>query len=55
VEDASSVWGGSTLQVADVRLAVGAVPGVALETPVDVNRFGVRLQTRVFDWLAEVN
>jgi dienelactone hydrolase len=42
-------------RVADVRAAVGAVPGVTLETPVDVNRFGVRLQMRVFDWLAEMN
>jgi dienelactone hydrolase len=41
-------------RVADVRSAAGAVPGVTLETPVDVNRFGVNLQTRVFDWLAEV-
>ena len=41
-------------RVADVRAAVAAVPGVKLETPVDFNRFGVRLQARVFDWLAEV-
>lgn len=41
-------------RVEDVRAAVAAVPGVTLETPVDVNRFGLKLQTRVFDWLAEV-
>jgi dienelactone hydrolase len=42
-------------RIADVRAAVGAVPGVTLETPVDFNRFGVKLQARVLDWLAEVN
>ena len=41
-------------RVADVRAEVAAVPGVTLETPVDFNRFGVALQTRVFNWLAEV-
>jgi dienelactone hydrolase len=42
-------------RVADVRAAVKAVPGVTLDTPVDFNRFGVKAQTRVFDWLVEVN
>jgi dienelactone hydrolase len=41
-------------RIADVRAAVAAVPGVTLESPVDFNRFGVTLQTRVFDWLADV-
>ena len=42
-------------RVADVRATVKAVPGVTLETPADFNRFGVRLQARVFDWLTEAN
>jgi hypothetical protein len=42
-------------RVADVRAAVKAVPGVTLDTPVDFNRFGIKAQTRVFEWLAEVN
>jgi dienelactone hydrolase len=39
-------------RVADVRAAVPALPGITLETPVDFNRFGVALQTRVFEWLS---
>jgi dienelactone hydrolase len=42
-------------RIDDVRAAVAAVPGITLETPVDFNRFGATLQTRVFDWLAEAN
>ena len=38
----------------DVRAAVEAVKGVTLDTPVDFNRFGLKLQPRVYDWLAEV-
>jgi dienelactone hydrolase len=41
-------------RIDDVRAAAGAVPGVTLETPVDFNRFGVALQARVADWLADV-
>jgi len=41
-------------RIADVHAAVSAVPGVRLETPVDFNRFGMKVQSRVFDWLAEV-
>jgi dienelactone hydrolase len=39
----------------DVKATVKAVPNVTLETPVDFNRFGLKLQPRVFDWLAEVS
>jgi pimeloyl-ACP methyl ester carboxylesterase len=42
-------------RIADVRAEVAAVPGVTLETPLDVNRFGRKFQSRVLDWLAEVN
>jgi hypothetical protein len=41
-------------RIDDVRAAAGAVPGVTLDTPVDFNRFGVALQARVADWLADV-
>jgi dienelactone hydrolase len=39
-------------RVADVRAEVQAVPGVTLETPMDFNRFGRKLQARVADWLS---
>ncbi len=39
-------------RVADVRAEVSHVPGVTLETPVDFNRFGVKFQARVAEWLA---
>lgn len=42
-------------RIADVRAAVNAVPSVTLDTPEDFNRFGGRVQTRVFEWLADVN
>jgi dienelactone hydrolase len=42
-------------RLADVQAAVKAVPNVTLETPVDFNRFGVKLQARVLEWLAAVN
>lgn len=42
-------------RIADVRAAVKPVRGVTLETPVDFNRFGVRSQARVSDWLADAN
>jgi hypothetical protein len=42
-------------RVEDVRAAVKAVPGITLATPEDFNRFGARLQARVFAWLADVN
>jgi len=42
-------------RIADVRAAVAPVPGVTLDTPVDINRFGRKLQARVLRWLVEVN
>ncbi len=42
-------------RVADVRAEAGAIPGVTLETPMDVNRFGRKFQARVLDWLEHVN
>ena len=42
-------------RIADVRAEVGAIPGVTLETPADFNRFGRKFQTRVLDWLEQVN
>jgi dienelactone hydrolase len=42
-------------RIADVRAEIAAVPGVTLETPMDFNRFGRKLQARVADWLEQVN
>ena len=42
-------------RVEDVRAAVRPITGVALETPVDFNRFGRKFQARVLEWLEEVN
>jgi pimeloyl-ACP methyl ester carboxylesterase len=38
-------------RVADVRAAVQPVRGVTLETPMDFNRFGRKVQARVLDWI----
>jgi dienelactone hydrolase len=42
-------------RVADVRAEVQSLKGVTLETPAGFNRFGRKLQTRVLEWLAEIN
>jgi dienelactone hydrolase len=39
-------------RVADVRAEVAGIPGVTLETPTGVNRFGRVLQARVLEWLS---
>lgn len=40
-------------RVADVRAEVQPITGVTLETPLDINRFDRKFQSRVLDWLAE--
>ena len=40
-------------RIADVRAEVKPVAGVTLETPMDFNRFGRKLQARVLEWLGE--
>ena len=42
-------------RVADVRAAVQPIQGVTLETPMDINRFGRKLQARVLEWLEQAN
>ncbi len=42
-------------RVADVRAEVQAIKGVTLETPLDINRFDRRIQSRVLQWLSEQN
>ena len=42
-------------RVADVRAEVQPIAGATLETPADFNRFGRKFQTRVLDWLEQVN
>ena len=37
----------------DLRAEAAHVPGATLETPVDFNRFGRKLQARVADWLEQ--